>query len=109
MEKLVVAFLTLFFSILGGNTYAQSEMITEEKKGLMQDKVKTEISVSQLPTQVSNALASPEYTGHNIGKVWKITKGGETAYKVEFVKEGESHIVKFSESGQVLKNEKSKS
>lgn len=109
MEKLVVVFLTLFFSTLGVTTYAQKDMNTEEKKELMQDKDKTEISVSQLPAQVSNALGSPEYNGHNIGKVWKITKDGETFYKVEFEKDGANRTVKFSESGQVIKSDKSKS
>lgn len=104
-----MVFLTLFFSMYGISAYAQSEMRTEEKKELMQDKVKTEISVNQLPAQVSNVLASAEYAEHSIEKVWKVTKDGVTSYKVEFVKGGENRTVKFSESGQVLKNEKSKS
>jgi hypothetical protein len=66
------------------------------------DKDRKEISVSELPTVITDKLQSADYSGWTVGKVYSKEKNGETMYKVELKQGDETKKVKFDAQGNVI-------
>lgn len=107
MKKLMFAICLAF----GGATLVQAQQTdpsTSDQtqiQGQDQDQDRQEISISQLPDEVTAKLESQDYSGWTVGKAYKKTdaaQNNEEIYIVEMKKGTEKKDVKFDKDGNEL-------
>ena len=126
MKKLLFVFSLLFGAAVAVNaqdttsvqqepqdtitTQEQSdEYRTDDTHDMGQDDMdRKEISVSALPTAVSDKLQSQDYSGWTVNKAYVKEKDGETKYAVELKRGDEMKKVKFDAQGNVIKEKEKK-
>lgn len=107
MKKVVIVFaVSLLFAIGGPNATAVNttdlNLISVADQDTRKDKDKEEVSVTDLPSTVQNALNGDAYREWNPTKAWKVEKDDETVYKVEVTNGTETQMLKFDEDGKYL-------
>lgn len=63
------------------------------------------IPASELPSIVQEQLSGSDFSGWTVGNAYRKEKDGQTFYKVELSKDGETKTVKFDAQGNKVKED----
>lgn len=90
-----------------GDTYEVEFEIKEKKEAYFSsdgelEMVSTEIDRDELPQTIDQKLDQQQYQDYDFEEFSRIEKGGETYYKVEAEKDGQTEKLKFNSSGEEI-------
>lgn len=89
--------------MMDDNSEAESLGGQEQEREAEFDSEKQLISTTDLPSSITEQIASDDYSGWSIERSYRKEKDGEKYYVVELAKDGENKVVKFDEEGNKVK------
>lgn len=103
MKKIMLAVCLMFGGATLVNAQQSDQTATQSQSQSMQDQDRQQISVSELPEEVSSKLESQDYAAWTVGNVYKSTDESQNEiYIVEMRQGAETKKVKFDKDGNKL-------
>lgn len=108
LTKIFIAAFALTFAAIVSTQATPTEVKSADEVILKIDPKKTEITPSELPASIKDAIMNGEFAKWNIAKVYKITYSedeGKVEYEVHFANEQKQKQIKvYNKEGELIED-----
>ena len=108
LTRIFVAAFTLLFAVVVSSNATTVQTNSADEVIVKIDPKKTEITPSELPDEIKDAIMNGEYAKWNIAKVYKITysdEEGKVEYEVHFANDKKQKQIKvYDKEGELIED-----